>query len=149
MQYLKYFVFGRSWWYVVHIKDFRWCNNTYKMLRKEVCWTFFLQKITNVKIFSFFFFNFDQRMIFNDIFFFKILVLKNKCATQFHLLTILKSLFRIMALWFNFPLLVVPWNLCKPKFSGTSFCVRNRQVYGLYRLYLQRFPKLELYFKFV
>ena len=37
-------------------------------------------------------------------------------------------------------------NLYKLNLTGTNFCVGNRQVFELYRLYLLRFPTLRLYF---
>jgi hypothetical protein len=44
----------------------------------------------------------------------------------------------------------VQWDLClsKPDLLGTSLCVWNRKVFGLYRLNLQRFPTSGLYLKF-
>jgi hypothetical protein len=38
-------------------------------------------------------------------------------------------------------------NLSKLNLIGTSFCVLNRQVFGLYRLNKQRLLKLVFYFR--
>ena len=43
---------------------------------------------------------------------------------------------------------LLQWNLSKPNFLGTRFCVRIRQVFGWYRLNLHRFSTLGLYLKF-
>ena len=40
-------------------------------------------------------------------------------------------------------------NLFKPNLIGPSFCVWNRQVFNLYRLFLQRCPTSGLYGKIV
>ena len=42
---------------------------------------------------------------------------------------------------------LVQWNLSKPNLLGSSFCVQNRQVFGLYRLYLTKISYIETLFK--
>jgi hypothetical protein len=45
----------------------------------------------------------------------------------------------------------IQWNLFKPNFQGTIFCVLNKQMFGLCRVKpnWRRFPTLRLYLKFV
>ena len=57
------------------------------------------------------------------------------------------NVYVLLLFYFNF-VWKVQWNLSKPNQLWGDVSVRNKQLFGLYRLNYQRFPKLGLYLKF-
>jgi hypothetical protein len=72
----------------------------------------------------------------------------NLKKTRYLLFITLVCQFKWKSCWLHFDNQYILWNLTIPNILRTSFCVRNRQVFSLYRLNSQRFSTLGLYLKF-
>ena len=57
------------------------------------------------------------------------------------------NVYVLLLFYFNF-IRKLQWNLSKPNQLWADVSVRNKQLFGLFRLNYQRFPKLGLYLKF-